>query len=92
MKDLIPPTLNLNGTSAQTLIDQYCDASEAVKTAIAELIRAIPHGRDYPPFEIGPAREAFNDRIRVLQQIATDLEDVALSVHQQHQTRNRKFG
>jgi hypothetical protein len=41
------PTIHLNGTSAQSLLDDTCDAAFTVKTAIDALARTAPNGRDY---------------------------------------------
>lgn len=47
------PTIHLNGTSKQSLIDGLCEASGAIGLAYASLKQTAPNGRDYYPQ--GPA-------------------------------------
>jgi hypothetical protein len=43
------PTIHLNGTSAQSLLDDIRDAAIAVRAAMDALSRTAPNGRDYYP-------------------------------------------
>ena len=45
---MIEPRLNLNGSSATDLIQPRVAARDALSAAIDALMRAAPHGRDYP--------------------------------------------
>lgn len=45
---IIPPTLNLNGTSGVELCEMWLKASEAVTAAKRALAVCMPHGRDFP--------------------------------------------
>lgn len=45
---LIRPTLNINGSSADDLIEPRIAAYDALSEAFAALQRATPNGRDYP--------------------------------------------
>ena len=45
--ELVAPRVNLNGSSAESLIRGYCDAMAAVETARKALLAIGPHGRDY---------------------------------------------
>ena len=50
--DLAPlsvPTVHLNGTSRESLLEQMTDASHALSAALQALQSASPHGRDYYP-------------------------------------------
>jgi hypothetical protein len=47
------PTIHLNGTSRERLVEQLCEASAALDAAYEALKRAAPNGRDYYPQ--GPA-------------------------------------
>lgn len=49
MPDLVSPIIHLNGTSAQTLSDNLCDAYAAVTEAMEKLRQCAPNGRDYYP-------------------------------------------
>lgn len=47
MLNIIVPTIHLNGTSAEELIDQLSCAWLALDDAIKAMRGAAPHGRDY---------------------------------------------
>jgi hypothetical protein len=40
------PTINLNGTSPQALLDEHIEAIEALRSAISTLAMTAPKGRD----------------------------------------------
>lgn len=44
---MIAPTLNINGSSADDLIDPRIAAYDALHDAIFALQKVTPHGRDY---------------------------------------------
>jgi hypothetical protein len=77
------PTVHLNGTSREMLVDQLSDAAQAVHAAGRELALATPNGRDfYPqgPAAIGRALAEHNDRMLRLQSVARELEEIAQAV------------
>mgnify|MGYP003133689559 CR=1 FL=1 len=41
------PIINLNGTSAQSLFDEYIDAQDAIRKALRILQTCTCHGRDF---------------------------------------------
>jgi hypothetical protein len=43
------PTIHKNGTSKDTLIEQYMEASNALYSAILAMQAAAPNARDYYP-------------------------------------------
>jgi hypothetical protein len=43
------PTIHMNGTSAQALLEGYCDAISAIQSALEALANTAPNGRDYYP-------------------------------------------
>jgi hypothetical protein len=45
---LISPTINLNGSSREYLVEQRRAAMDILEDAIVVLARVSPHGRDYP--------------------------------------------
>lgn len=47
------PTIHLNGTSGQELLDQVLNACHSLNTALSALDNAAPNGRDY--YTQGPA-------------------------------------
>lgn len=46
-KTLHAPTVNINGSSREALLEAYCTAGEAVKKALEATLETSPHGRDY---------------------------------------------
>lgn len=45
---LITPTINLNGSDRDYLVNQRLAALDHLNDAIETLARVVPHGRDYP--------------------------------------------
>jgi hypothetical protein len=84
----IAPLVNLNGTDAETLIEQQKDIVEAADQLLRALHHAMPHGRDYHMLS-GPenwtelARREHQARIACVQQIIKDAHDIAASVMEQ---------
>lgn len=77
------PTIHLNGTSKESLIDDLCTASDALNAAYEALKQTAPNGRDYYPQ--GP--EAFAkaggehlDRLKRLNAIKKEIDDIALAL------------
>ncbi len=46
---MIHPTVHLNGTSKDTLIEQWCTASSALLDAERAIQQCAPNARDYYP-------------------------------------------
>lgn len=66
------PTIHLNGTSRETLIDDYSKAAHAVSDAISALKGTEPNGRDYYVQREGALAKAQLEHVDRLQR----LEDV----------------
>lgn len=66
------PTVHLNGTKGDDLVEQLCDARSALRDAIKALQNAAPNGRDYYPQGPGAINEAIEQHSRWRQ----SLEDV----------------
>jgi len=74
------PTIHLNGTGAQALLDGYIDAGQAVRAAIDALQAAAPNGRDYYPQGagvIGWATQEHNERCAKLRAVYAELQALA---------------
>ena len=86
---LAMPVLNLNGSSAEDLIEQLSDACSAVGAAQDALAKASPHGRDYQlnPDDYKLAREQHEARQMALRAIADELETIATHVYEQQAER-----
>lgn len=83
---MIKPTIHLNGTSANALLDQYTTAGDAVRLALEALGNAAPNGRDYYPQ--GPAafeqaRKEHDARTAKLREVLVDLGELAEHVADQ---------
>ena len=77
------PTIHLNGTSRERLIEQYTAAADAINDAYHALMAAAPNGRDYYPQ--GPqAMEAATrehiDRLSRLDAIHFELVELAEAI------------
>ncbi len=80
---LIVPTVHLNGTSKQELLDQLCEAITALHAAGKALARACPNGRDYyvqSATAIGQALDQHEARMNKLREIVTELEAIAEAI------------
>jgi len=76
------PTVHLNGTSGQDLLDQYADAISAVQNAMAKI--PAPHGRDYfSEFALTRARLKAQAWVDYLRFVEEELEEVAQSINLQ---------
>ena len=77
------PTIHLNGTSAESLMEGYQKAYEAVSEAILAVARAYPNARDYYP----QGNEAFSGamlehgrRLMLLQTVGRELETLIVGI------------
>jgi len=81
MRPLVAPFVNLNGDSRADLIEQNMEVSKAARALLESLMRASPHGRNYPTLGFHQAREANFERSRVVSQIEQDYLQMALTIH-----------
>ena len=87
---MITPTIHLNGTSADELIEQLDRAQRAVLDATKALAQAAPNGRDYYPQGATAAVQAIGEhrvRLTALAGIRTDLLAILESVLDQQEQR-----
>jgi len=82
---MIRPTLNINGSSADDLIDPRIAAYEALQVVKEALAKVTPHGRDYPgdTAQCLADREAHYDRLATLRAIAAELILEVISIEEQ---------
>ena len=86
MTKLIIPTVHLNGSSRDSLLEQATDAREALYKAIESLYAAAPNGRDYYVQESNAFRAAckqWSDRLDALRDVLKDLQAIALGIADQ---------
>jgi len=74
------PLIHLNGTSAETLANQYDAAYEALMVALELLNETAPNQRDYYPLgeeEWKAALDAHFSRIAAIRQVMQELSELA---------------
>jgi hypothetical protein len=80
---MMKPTIHLNGSSGQELLDNIVDAGRAVQDALTALGKAYPNARDYYPQGNGAYRTALSEheaRCRHLAIVRDELEHLAMDV------------
>jgi hypothetical protein len=80
------PTVHLNGTSGQALLDAATDARTAVEAAVVKLRAVYPNARDYypqGPAAIGQAQDEFIELERKLLDVSEDLLVLAQQIAEQ---------
>jgi hypothetical protein len=98
MKKMITPTLNLNGSDAQTLIDARMLVYTRLDDVISAIYAALPHGRDYQHLirdnnwdehrlAVNDARQAFLERVELLREMRNDFVTDALAIQKQQEER-----
>jgi len=79
-EELAVPTIHLNGTSKHALLEQLCEAINAIHEAGKKLAAAYPNGRDFylqGPNAIVVALRQHDARMQKLKDVATELETIA---------------
>lgn len=88
----IKPTVHLNGTSAESLIQQYSDAHRAVVAAADSIAKNGPNQRDYYPqgdLAWTCARSQHEVRLQALRRIASELQELCDYVYDQSEEQRR---
>lgn len=83
---MIIPTIHLNGTSKERLIEALGDAYAAINDAQAKLRECAPNGRDYypqGPDAINKAQDEHRSRQQKLEDVKTDLEKLVEAIDAQ---------
>lgn len=80
---MMVPTIHLNGTSKERLLDALEEAYAAIHTAIEKLGETAPNGRDYYPQ--GPdalfkAQEEHFARMQKLEDVRRELQELAEAI------------
>lgn len=76
------PTVTLNGTSRDSLVDQNLEASSAVRKAMETVRNAAPHQRDFigRAIEYGAARQLFESQLYALNAIVDHFHAIAYAL------------
>ena len=86
------PVINLNGTSAEVLLEEYKMAYTATQAAIEALRRMTVHGRDFQTAPEGTYEKARAEqiaRMEKLQQVGVEIVSLACEVQAQIDARPR---
>ena len=89
---LVKPSVHLNGTSAEELLNGYAAAFSALSAARDKLALTAPHGRDYyvqPDDAIAAATEQHVRRMQRLTAVIHEIETLAMHVSD-HVVRKRE--
>ena len=83
---MLIPTVHLNGTAGEDLLDQYAAAVEAVREAIDAVCEAGPNARDY--YVQGPdaglaAQREHEARVVALKRVRDDLATIVEGIQDQ---------
>lgn len=83
---LAVPTVHLNGTSKNGLLEQITEALTALHEAERKLIATAPHGRDYyvqPGDAYAKAEAEHIERVLALRNVISELEHIGVKVLEQ---------
>ena len=84
---MMVPTIHLNGTSKEELLEQLQNAYTACTDLVSALSRAYPHGRDYYPqgdAAIYKAQDEANDRVRRVRSVQNELTEIAQKIQEEN--------
>lgn len=82
---LAVPTIHLNGSSRDDLLEGYSKAITALEAAGRKLAAAYPNGRDYyvqSGDAIGVAMRQHEARMNKLREIVVELEEIAQAIQE----------
>jgi len=68
------PKINLNGTSAQDLFDEYIDAQDAIRKALHIFQKCTCHGRDFQCNPVEDYNQALFERADILAKLEDGLD------------------
>lgn len=77
------PTIHMNGTSKESLLDDACNVMSAIAKAIDVACAAAPNARDYytqGPEAFGKARDEHDSRCERLDAVRKEYEELALAI------------
>ena len=81
---MITPTVHLNGTGKETLVEQHMQAYQALMEAYGLMCDAAPHARDYMDREaLSEAKLAHYTRTERVLVIADEYAAIALGISEQ---------
>ena len=84
--NLVTPSVHLNGTGRQELLDQYQSAIDDLRKAIDAVAKSAPHARDYyvqSSTAIVLAMRQHAERLQALDTVLQQLNTLAEAVYRQ---------
>lgn len=83
MTKLSMPQISINGSSKQRLVEQQLTLASRLNYVLKDMVEASPHGRDYQhrPEEYPAARDAWGQRILMIDELIKEIEAHALAIH-----------
>ncbi len=87
------PTVHMNGTSAESLIDDAMKAYQAVGNALEAMRAVTPNARDYyVKGEEAAAEARLQHQLRVMKltDVRDDLQTIILGIQDQQEERTRR--
>lgn len=87
------PTIHLNGSDADSLLEGYMTALTAVQQAIDTVQKTWPHGRDYyisGDAAIHAAMHEHRNRLAMLESVRGELDTLAAHVAEQQAEREAR--
>lgn len=82
-QDLAIPTIHLNGTSKERLIEALCAASAALDDAYKAMKQTAPNGRDYypqGPDAIHTAEAQHMARLKKVDEVKDEIDALTLAI------------
>lgn len=90
---IVAPYVNLNGSTAQSLLADYVHAKNAVDAALTELSKVTPHGRDYQTVSrdvFERAQRQHRRRVMLLTLVSEELTEISLALAKQRNVREKR--
>lgn len=90
--ELIAPTINLNGSTANSLIESYVETKDPLRLALGRLQETRPHGRDYQTAPEGAEKRAKMQhelRISAVVRCLAEIDEIMFKVHRQKREREK---
>ena len=95
MDELMIPTIHLNGTSAESLMEDLDNAYSVLNTALSALAQTAPNGRDYYVQAAGNMEKAqaqHYERMKKLQNVQRELQAIVDAIQEQVWAREKLQG
>ncbi len=90
---LLAPLIHMNGSSAETLLDGYRAAHDAINAGLDALRACAPNGRDYYPIGDHAFKQAVREheeRGAALRKVLAEIEMIAENIQEQQDARRKR--